>query len=108
MRFEVKMKWSWKMACVTVRDLPAKTLSALKKRAGMNHRSLNGEILYIFDRVVSGLSEFDVIRETRAARQLAALRDVAGKWVDDRSAEEIIAEIEGARTPGREVDFDIA
>ena len=86
---------------MTVRDLPAKTLSALKKRAGMNRRSLNGEILYIFDRVVSGLSEFDAIRETRAARQLAALRAVAGKWVDDRSAEEIIAEIEGARTPDR-------
>ena len=40
--------------------------------------------------------------------QLAALRAVAGKWEDDRSAEEIIAEIEGARTPGREVDFDLA
>ena len=75
MRFEVKMKRSEKMACVTVRDLPTKTLRALKKRA---------------------------------ARQLAALRAVAGKWEDDRSAEEIIAEIEGARTPGREVDFDLA
>ena len=96
------------MACVTVRDLPAKTLRALKKRAGMNRRSLNGEILYIFDRVVSGMSEFDIIRETRAAKQRAALRSVAGRWEDNRSAAEIIAEIEGARTPGREVDFDLA
>ena len=96
------------MACVTVRDLPAKTLSALKKRAGMHRRSLNGEILYIFDRVISGMSEFDIIRETRAAKQRAALRSVVGLWEDDRSAAEIIAEIEGARTPGREVDFDLA
>ncbi len=96
------------MAYVTVRDVPARTLGALKKRADMNRRSLNGEILYIFDRVVSGLSEFDVIREARAKRQRAALRAIAGKWEDDRSAEEIIAEIEGARTPGREVDFDLA
>ena len=96
------------MACVTVRDLPAKTLRALKKRAGMNRRSLNGEILYIFDRVVSGMSEFDIIRETRAAKQRAALRSVAGQWEDDRAAAEIIAEIEGTRTPGREVDFDLA
>ncbi len=96
------------MACVTVRDLPAKTLRALKKRAGMNRRSLNGEILYIFDRVVSGMSEFDIIRETRAAKQRAALRSVAGQWEDDRAAAEIIAEIEGTRTPGREVDFDFA
>ena len=87
------------MACVTVRDLPAKTLSALKKRAGMNRRSLNGEILYIFDRVVSGLSEFDVIRETRAARQLAALRAVAGKWVDEGSTEEIMKRIREGRKP---------
>ena len=96
------------MACVTVRDLPAKTLSALKRRAGMHRRSLNGEILYIFDRVISGMSEFDIIRETRAAKQRAALRSVVGCWEDDRSAAEIVAEIEGARTPGREVDFDLA
>ena len=37
------------MACLTVRDLPPRTLSSLKSRAKSNHRSLNGEILFIFE-----------------------------------------------------------
>ena len=37
------------MAAVTVREMPARTLDALKMRASVNHRSLNGEILCIFE-----------------------------------------------------------
>ena len=80
----------------------------MKTRAGINHRSLNGEILYIFDAVVSGLSEFDFIRESRAKKQRAALAQVFGKWEDDRGTDTIIRDIEGARTLGREVGFDLA
>lgn len=91
------------MATVTVRELPTKTLDALKMRASVNHRSLNGEILCIFDYAVSGSSEFDYIRENRARRQKQALTAVFGKWDDDRSEAEIVKEIEGSRTRGREV-----
>ena len=45
----------------------------------------------------SALVTPDILRKTSAAKQLAALRSVAGRWEDDRSAAEIIAEIEGAR-----------
>ncbi len=93
------------MATVTVRELPAKTLDALKLRASVNHRSLNGEILCIFDYAVSGTSEFDFIRENRARRQRQALKAVFGKWEDDRSEADIVKEIEGARTKGREVSL---
>ncbi|MBQ3343989.1 MAG: Arc family DNA-binding protein [Kiritimatiellae bacterium] len=93
------------MATVTVRELPTKTLDALKMRASVNHRSLNGEILCIFDYAVSGMSEFDFIRENRARRQRQALRAVFGKWEDDRSEEDIVKEIEEARTKGREVSL---
>ena len=91
------------MATVTVREMPTKTLDALKMRASVNHRSLNGEILFIFDCAVSGSSEFDFIRENRVRRQGAALKAVFGKWEDDRSEAEIVSEIEGTRTKGREV-----
>ena len=91
------------MATVTVRELPTKTLDALKMRARVNPRSLNGEILCIFDYAVSGSSEFDYIRENRARRQKQALKAVFGKWDDDRSEAEIVKEIEGSRTRGREV-----
>ena len=91
------------MATVTVRELPTKTLDALKMRASVNHRSLNGEILCIFDYAVSGSSEFDYIRENRARRQREALNAVFGKWEDDRSEADIVKEIEESRTKGREV-----
>ena len=77
------------MATVTVRDLPPKTLDALKMRASVNHRSLNGEILCIFDYAVSGASEFDFIRENRSRQQEQTLKAVFGKWEDDRSEPEI-------------------
>ena len=93
------------MATVTVRELPVKTLDALKMRASVNHRSLNGEILSIFDYVVSGASEFDFIHENRARRQGEALKAVFGKWEDDRSEAEIVKEIEASRTKGREVSL---
>ena len=93
------------MATVTVRELPTKTLDALKLRASVNHRSLNGEILSIFDYAVSGSSEFDFIRENRARQQRQALKAVFGKWEDDRSEADIVKEIEGARTKGREVSL---
>ena len=91
------------MATLTVREMPSRTLDALKKRANVNHRSLNGEVLSIFEYVVSGASEFDFIRENRARNQKRALEAVFGKWEDDRSEAEIIHEIEGMRTKGREV-----
>ena len=65
----------------------------------MNHRSLNGETLCIFDYVISGMSKFDLIRKTSAVEQRAALWRIAGRWEDDRSFAEIIAEIEGANMP---------
>ncbi len=93
------------MPTVTVRDLPKETLDALKLRASANHRSLNGEILCIFDYAVSARSEFDFVRETRARRQREALKRVFGKWEDERSTEEIVKGIESARTKGREVSL---
>ena len=93
------------MASLTIRDLPERTLDSLKLRADMNRRSLNGEMLYILDYVVSGRSEFDMIRENRIAKQKEAFRAVFGKWQDSRSSEAIIAEIEGARTAGRKVEL---
>ncbi|MCR5751224.1 MAG: Arc family DNA-binding protein [Kiritimatiellae bacterium] len=91
------------MATVTVRELSARTLDALKMRASANHRSLNGEILCIFDYAVSGSSEFDFIRENRARSQRDALKAVFGRWDDDRSEDEIVREVENSRTKGREV-----
>lgn len=95
--------------CLTVRDLPERTLATLKSRARSNHRSLNGEILFIFDWVAEhGVSdpipnsgEIDPV----VARQKAAVEQLIGTWEDERSANEIIADISSHRTFGREVSW---
>ena len=95
------------MACLTVRDLPPNTLSSLKTRAKSNHRSLNGEILFIFEWVadhgmktpppVAGMTDPVV------ARQKSEMESLIGTWGDKRTAGEISSEIYAARTLGREV-----
>ena len=48
----------------------------------------------------------DEMRKSREAkRQKDVILRIAGTWVDDRSDEEIIADIENSRTLGREVMF---
>ena len=42
-------------------------------------------------------------KSREAKRQKDVILRIAGTWVDDRSDEEIIADIENSRTPGREV-----
>lgn len=88
-----------------VSNVPESTLAALRTRARRHHRSLNREILSIFDWVVvhgtgetaAGASDPDVLRQKRE------MEDLVGSWDDSRTASEIIADIEAARTAGREV-----
>ncbi|MBQ7188587.1 MAG: Arc family DNA-binding protein [Kiritimatiellae bacterium] len=95
------------MPCLTVRDLPPRTLSSLKTRAKSNHRSLNGEILFIFDWIVdhgmktpppvAGMSDPVV------TRQKSEMESLIGSWRDKRTTGEIADDIYAARTLGREV-----
>ena len=93
------------MTQLEVNDVPESTLAALRTRARRHRRSLNREILSIFDWVVvhgtdetvSGVSDPDVLRQKREMEELV------GSWDDSRTAAEIIADIEAARTAGREV-----
>ena len=95
------------MAALTVRELPERTMATLRERAVRNHRSLNGEILHLFDLIASfgPQFEFSITRPESpdVQRQRDAVLALAGTWEDDRSDEEIIADIENARTFGREV-----
>ena len=116
------------MPALTVRNIPESTLARLRTRAARGHRSLNGEILAIFEEVSGGIPAEGPVwmppvplpekptfgsarpdgkplsaaeRKKRAAR----LFSLAGSWVDSRSTEEIIADIVGSRTMGREVEL---
>ena len=97
------------MSALTVRELPEKTIRTLKARAAYNHRSLNGEILYIFDYIASFGDKFSFTisrpEDPSVANRRAAVLALAGQWKDDRSDEDIIEDIEKARTSGREVEL---
>ena len=95
------------MTQIEVNDVPKSTLAALRTRARRHRRSLNREILSIFDLVLvhgtgetaTGPSNPDVLRQKRE------MEDLVGSWDDSRTAAEIIADIEAARTAGREVSL---
>ena len=95
------------MPCLTVRDLPTRTLSSLKTRAKSNHRSLNGEILFIFDWVADhGMKVPPPVAgmmDSAVARQKRELESLIGTWGDERTSGEIADDIYAARTLGREV-----
>ena len=97
------------MSCLTVRDLSPRTLHSLKMRAKTNHRSLNGEILFIFDWVVdSGMNTPPPVAgltDPAVARQKSAMETLIGTWGDKRGTEEIAKGIYAARTFGREVNL---
>jgi len=97
------------MSALTVRELPEKTIRTLKARAAYNHRSLNGEILYLFDYIASFGDNFSFTisrpEDPSVANRRAAVLALAGQWKDDRSDEDIIKDIENARTFGREVEL---
>ena len=95
------------MPALTVRNIPDKTMDGLHRRAKNAHRSLNGEILLIFEDAVEGM-ESSVSRNlerkpSSAPNRKSRLKALAGSWKDSRSAAEIIADIVSARTMGREV-----
>ena len=97
------------MSALTIRELPEETIRTLKARAAYNHRSLNGEILYLFDYIVSFGDRFSFTvsrpEDPSVARRREAVLALAGQWKDVRSDEEIIRDIESTRTFGREVEL---
>ena len=97
------------MPALTVRNIPDETMDGLHRRAKNAHRSLNGEILLIFEDAVEGI-ESSVSRNqerkpSSAPDRKSRLKALAGSWKDSRSADEIIADIVSARTMGREVSL---
>lgn len=95
------------MTRLEVTNLPEQTLAALKTRARRNRRSLNREILSIFDWVtlhdIGKTAPAPEPADPLVLRQKREMEELIGTWDDSRTAGEIIADIENARTDGRKV-----
>lgn len=86
------------MPSLTLKDIPPKLLTRLRSAAARERRSLNQEVILLVER---GLAERETAEE-RAARQVAAWRDLAGSW---KSSEPFAAEV-GALYDARTVSDD--
>lgn len=86
---------------LTVRNIPEEVINIIKQRAAKNRRSLNSEILWLFENAIVEVSREKEIEVSK--KQMKALKRFIGKWVDDRSSKEIIDDIYQSRTVGRDI-----
>ena len=94
------------MASMTVRDIPVEVLDRIRVLSGRERRILNKQFLVIVeDGLRTHTAALERSREygPTPSVQVALWRDIAGKWEDERSAAEIVADIRRHRTMGREV-----
>ena len=93
------------MASITLKNLSDDLLSALRLAAEQDRRSLTQEILHLLDGALR-LRSREVPRATPDVKaQLAAWRELAGKWESDVDPAVEAEELMRARSPGREVEF---
>ena len=79
-------------------DVTAGRTSPCPKQAFPDPIALKGDL--------PSLDDLDAAKKAgQVARQKAAVMKFAGCWKDDRTTEEIIKDIEGHRTKGREVNL---
>ena len=96
------------MATLTIRDIPEDVLDRIRMLSERERRSLNKEFLVVVeDGLRTHSTELDRSRDAGVSPHLQAAlwRDIAGKWEDERTTAEIVADLRRARTPGREVSL---
>ena len=86
------------MANLQIKGIDDKLYAALKEMAARENRSVSQQILFL---VKEYLARKQNLRGSKTAAQI--LLELSGSWKDDRSAEEIIAEIKGARRSSRKL-----
>jgi plasmid stability protein len=92
------------MTNLTVRNIPDDVLERIRQRSQIDRRSLNNELIVVLEK---GLSIEDSTNRKYPDRdlQLQIWNDLAGRWKDGRSTDEIIRDIYESRTEGRAVDL---
>jgi plasmid stability protein len=93
------------MASITVRNIPEGVFKRIKALSSIDKRSINNEILLILEKGIS--TEFEeklhMRKHISKDTQVEIWKNLLGKWIDDRSTEEIVKDIYSHRTIGREV-----
>lgn len=87
------------MPSITIQDIPDELLARLRQRAARHRRSVNGEIVHLLDRALSGAvagsDEAEVTRRIEA--QVQAWRQLAGRWESEADPAREVEQIYAAR-----------
>ena len=78
------------MANLQVKDIDENLYNSLKRRAALEKRSVSQEVVLIIEKYLSSPEQFQK-NPTKEFLQMA------GSWIDNRSAEEIIDDIQKNR-----------
>ena len=95
------------MPNITVRNIPEELLNKIRTLSTMERRSLNNEILVILEKGIARES-YRNSRKTASRpkdAQLKVWENLCGRWKDKRQTDEIIRNVIGSRSMGREVDL---
>lgn len=95
------------MPSITVRGLDEHVLERIRALAQVERRSLNSELLILIDRALERELRFSDHRSAVVPKeiQLRMWQRISGWWEDNRSTDEIVADVHSTRTPGREIEL---
>jgi len=90
-----------------VRNIPDSIFERLKLLSEIDRRSLNNELIMAIETGVKEMERKVSRGDHRISPevQLALWKELAGKWKDSRSSEEMIRDIYDNRTLGRDISL---
>jgi plasmid stability protein len=95
------------MANITVRNIPEALLQKLRTLSTLSKRSLNNEILMVLEKGIVEESESRAHAKEHLLKdtQIKIWQNLCGRWKDSRSTADIISDIIGSRSQGREINL---
>jgi plasmid stability protein len=91
------------MPSITLKNLPEDLLMKLKECAAAERRSVNQQAIHLLENSLRARRPGSY--SEAAEQQLAAWKDLAGRWTSEESADAEISAIYEARTLGRDVEL---
>lgn len=92
------------MSNITIRNIPDSVFEKIKLLSEIDKRSINNEMLIVLEKGVHQLEsqnkQYGVPLNRNA--QISIWKKLCGKWQDKRATKEIIKDIYGSRSQGRE------
>jgi plasmid stability protein len=95
------------MANITVRNIPEELLNKLRTLSTLERRSLNNEILVILEKGIARESNRNSRMTASKPKdtQIKVWENLCGRWKDKKQTDEVIRNVIGSRSMGREVDL---